>query len=137
MKTKIVLATVIVAVIGAGIYFYIKQSKLIEPPIPKFDTRLVGSWKIDTAYNTSDSSKLSVAISYLFKDSTTIQFNADSTVQIVSLKETETQKYHLRRDTLFVQKDSTYDVSTVKFINDSSVAITANDSTVVVYKKIK
>ncbi|MCX6209376.1 MAG: hypothetical protein NTZ59_07670 [Bacteroidetes bacterium] len=137
MKTKILIATLLVAAISASIYFYLVRSKQIEPPIPKFDKSLVGNWKIDTAYNISDSNKLSVIIPYLFKDSTTFKFNADSTLQIISAKETETQKYYLNRDSLFVKSDSTNDVSIVKFINDSTLSLTSLDSTVTVFSKLK
>ncbi|CAF5120732.1 unnamed protein product, partial [Rotaria sp. Silwood1] len=41
MKTKILMATLLVAAIGASVYFYVIRSKQIEPPIPKFDKSLV------------------------------------------------------------------------------------------------
>lgn len=137
MKTKIVLTMFIAALLGTGVYLYVKQSKLIEPPIPKFDKKLVGIWKIDTAYNTSDSNKISMIIPYLFKDSTRITFGNDSALQTISGSEKQIQKYYLNKDTLFVNKDSTTDKVIVKFINDSLVNFISDDSTVVVYSKVK
>lgn len=137
MKTKIILTALLLAVLGTGVYFYFKQSRLIEPPIPKFDKRLVGSWKIDTAYNKNDSNKLSILIPFLFKDSAIISFGIDSSLETVSGKERDLQKYYLNRDTLFIEEDSTTEKVSVKFINDSLINLTSSDSTVVVYSKVK
>lgn len=137
MKTKIILATLALAILGSGLYFYFKQSKLIEPPIPRFDKRLVGNWKIDTVYNQTDSGRLSVIIPYIFKDSTTFIFGSDSTLQTVSGKEKDIQKYYLNKDTLFVEQDALVEKLNVRFINDSLVNLISQDSTVVVYSKIK
>lgn len=134
MKTKIFVTIIVAATLSLGAY-YVLSNKIDKKSITKNRNSIIGSWKIDTAYN-NDSSKLNL-LTLAFLDSTTvIKFNADSTLQFNFAKEKETQHYYLSNDSLFVKEDSTYNVELVKFVNDSSISLTAKDSTVIILKKL-
>ena len=136
-SSKLLITAIIAVALGVGSYLYFVNSKPALPPIPKFDNKLVGSWKVDSAYNNADSNKLSLLIAYMFKDSATIKFNPDSTLQVISNNVEDKQNYYVKSDSLFVKDDSTYTVMTIKAFTDSSFELVNKDSTVVVYSRIK
>ncbi|MFY7965026.1 MAG: hypothetical protein ACOVO1_09035 [Chitinophagaceae bacterium] len=136
MKSKIIIAIVAIAALCSGLYFIVNKTGLSYPPIPKEKTvNIVGEWNIDTVYNNSDSNAISLLAIALFADSTTLQFNADSSLQTISPKETTKQLYYLHKDSLFVKQDSIYELSFVKNKKDSLIAIINKDSTVIVLSK--
>ena len=134
MKTKIFVTLIVATALSLSAY-YVLSNKVNKTSIQKNKNSIIGSWKIDTAYS-NDSSKLGL-LALAFLDSTTVlKFNADSTLQFNFAKEKETQHYYLSNDSLFVKEDSTYNIELVKFVNDSSISLTAKDSTVIILKKL-
>ena len=135
MKTKIIFALVATVALCAGIYYYFTKVN-IEPPIPhKPINNIVGTWKIDSVYNNKDSNSL-VLLVLAFTDSTSFKFNADSTLEVISPKETETQHYVLSNDSLVISKGNELDTFYIKFKNDSLFSALGNDSSVLVLKRI-
>lgn len=135
MKTKIIVALVAIAALCVGAYYFFTKIN-IEPPIPHTKTNsIVGNWKIDSVYNSKDSNSLAHLI-FALSDSTSFKFNADSTLQVISPQETETQHYVFNNDSLIVKEKNELDTFVLKFDNDSLFYATAKDSSVLRLKKI-
>lgn len=137
MKTKIIIALVAVVALCSIVYFTIAKIGLSNPPIPRENKfSIVGEWKLDSAYNNKDSNSLNLLVYALFKDSNIVfKFNEDSTLETISPNETTVRKYHLNKDSLFVQQDSAMELSFVKVNTDSNICFINKDSTVVVLTK--
>lgn len=135
MKTKTIVALLATAIMGAGAYFYFAKIN-IEPPIPKQSTqRIIGNWQIDSFYTNKDSNGV-VLFAFLFKDSTSFKFNADSTLQIISPSEATTQHYVLNNDSLIINQSDGLDTFQVKFETDNQLSVVAKDSSVLILKRI-
>lgn len=137
MKTKLLLVTIIVAVLSAGAYFYITNSKPLNPPIPKFNEKLVGQWTVDSTTNSNDSTNNPNFFTNQFAKNAKVEFKQDSSLNISDSTNESTLNYYLNSDTIFIKKDSVYEINLFKILNDSTVQITQKDGSLISLKKKK
>jgi hypothetical protein len=136
MKTKIIVALLATVALCTIVYIVLSNG-ICNPPIPKNkQANIVGSWKVDTAYNNKDSNSLGLIWLALLDSGSIFKFNTDSSLQTISLKGTITNYYVLKGDSLIVKEGNSLDTVTVKFIADSMVSLTQNDSSVLLLKRI-
>lgn len=100
---------------------------------------IIGNWQVDSIYPIGkDSNSLALmlyALANKGKDSSIIQFNADSTFRELSGKDSVGKKYYVKDQTLFVQDDSAYVSYQLSFVQESTVNLLSKDSLVIVLKK--
>lgn len=100
---------------------------------------LIGQWKVDSLYPSGKDSNSLALLLYAFakkdKDSSIVQFNADSTFRELYSKDSVAKKYYIKDNQLFVQEDSTYASYQLSFPKDSIANLIAKDSLVIVLKK--
>jgi hypothetical protein len=100
---------------------------------------LVGQWKVDSLYPSGkDSNSLALFLYALVKkdkDSSIVEFNADSTFRELYSKDSVAKKYYVKDNQLFVQEDSTYSSYQLSFPEDSTANLISKDSLVIVLRK--
>ncbi len=134
MKTKIIVALVAAVALCVGAYYFFTKIN-IEPPIPHTPiNNIVGAWKIDSVYKSKDSSKIADFLFAAF-DSSIVKFNADSSLHIISQKQTDTLNYIVNKDSLFINPLKKADTFYLKFINDSIFSATSTDSSTLILKR--
>ena len=102
MQTKII-ATVVVA---SAVITAISCNWFSSKPVVSKPFNVVGKWQVDTVYQTGkDSTKNWLALA-LLDTSYAIKFNADSTFNLLSKKDSTVEKYYVAADTLFIKEDS-------------------------------
>ena len=96
---------------------------------------IVGKWKVDSVYKSglpNDSAQHLIAA---IPNEETFKFNADSTFNRLSLKDSTTENYYLKDSILFFKESDNYVPYAMKIKSDSSFSFTNNDSVVFVLRK--
>lgn len=131
MQKKIIAIIAVASVIIIGI-----SCKWFAPKADnKQPFNIVGKWQVDTAFNTGKTSTIGSLFTAMLDSNYVFKFNADSTVNILSPKDSTNDYYYLQSDTLFVKQDTTFAPYTIAKTTDSLIAITSKDSMVIVLKR--
>jgi hypothetical protein len=98
---------------------------------------IVGTWKIDSMHIPTEDTVISPFLYNIgrYKDSLSVQFNADSTLAQVPTKNSITHKYYAREKELIIQEDSTYKTFSFEFKGDSILSLLAKDSAYFLLKR--
>lgn len=131
MQKKIIATIAVAGIIITGISCKWFASKAAY----KTPFSLVGKWQVDTVINNSKSQGIAAILPALVDSSFVFQFNADSTVNVLSPKDSTKDYYYLQADTLFVKQDTAFVPYIITKTNDSLIAITSNDSLAIILKR--
>ncbi|OIR07524.1 hypothetical protein GALL_101850 [mine drainage metagenome] len=100
---------------------------------------IIGNWKVDSVYKNGflpDSiQRLIAATNFKEKRGEVYKFNADSTFNRLSLKDSTVEKYYLKDSTLFFRELNNYIPYAFSIKNDSTFSFINKDSVVFVLKK--
>jgi len=131
MQKKIIATIAVAGIIITGIsckWFALKANN-------NQHFNLVGKWQVDTVINNSTSQGIAMLLPFMLDSSFKFKFNADSTVNILSAKDSTHEYYYLQADTLFVKQDTVFVPYVITKTNDSLIAITSKDSLAIVLKR--
>jgi hypothetical protein len=131
MQKKIIATIAVAGIIITGISCKWFASKAAD----KTPFSLVGKWQVDTVINNSKSSVAAALSSAIIDSNYVFKFNADSTVNMLSPKDSTSDYYYLQADTLFVKQDTAFLPYIITKTNDSLIAITSKDSLAIVLKR--
>jgi hypothetical protein len=96
---------------------------------------IVGKWKIDSVYKSgSPNDSIQYLIAAIPNDEI-FKFNADSTFNRLSLKDSTTENYYLKDSVLFFKEFDNYVPYAIKIKSDSSFSFTNKDSVLFILKK--
>lgn len=131
MQKKIIATIAVASIIITGISckWFARKADNNQP------FNLVGKWQVDTVINNSKSSVAAALSSAILDSKYVFKFNADSTVNMLSPKDSTRDYYYLQADTLFVKQDTAFLPYIITKTNDSLIAITSKDSLVIVLKR--
>lgn len=139
---KNVLIVLLVAAIGAGVYFYFSKKQQASPPVSR--ELILGKWKIDSLVFKKDSSKAGNLFSHLFDSSLhkyEVEFRKDSLVLQTNDERVEDTSHYELADgsTLLISHNNGDDKEKFNISKlDSSVMIANDkDSTVFYFRRIK
>lgn len=100
---------------------------------------IIGNWKVDTVYKTGfiddSTQKLIATINLKGKNDEVYKFNADSTFNRLSLKDSTIENYYLKDSILFFKESGNYIPYAFSVKNDSAFSFINKDSVVFVLKK--
>lgn len=100
---------------------------------------IVGTWKVDSLYPSGkDTNTLAIllyALSKKDKDSSLVQFNADSTFREMYSKDSLAKRYYVSENKLYLKEDSTFTSYALSFPSDSVANLLSKDSLVIVLKR--
>jgi hypothetical protein len=96
---------------------------------------IVGQWQVDTVINNGKSPTISALSPAIIDSSFKLTFNADSTINVLSAKDSTHNYYYLQADTLFVKQDTAFVPYTLTKTNDSIITITSKDSLAIILKR--
>jgi hypothetical protein len=131
MQKKIIATIAVASVIITGISCKWFASKATD----KTAFSLVGKWQVDTVVNNGKSSVAAALSSAMIDSNYVFKFNADSTVNMLSPKDSSSNYYYLQADTLFVKQDTAFVPYLITKTNDSLIAITSKDSLAIILKR--
>ncbi|MFC4232798.1 hypothetical protein ACFOW1_12930 [Parasediminibacterium paludis] len=96
---------------------------------------IVGQWQVDTVINNGKSPAILALSPAIIDSNFKLTFNADSTINVLSAKDSTHNYYYLQADTLFVKQDTAFVPYTLTKTNDSIIAITSKDSLAIILKR--
>lgn len=131
MQKKIIATIAVAGIIITGISCKWFASKATD----KTTFSLVGKWQVDTVVNNGKSSVAAALSSALLDSNYVFKFNTDSTLNMLSPKDSTNDYYYLQADALFVKQDTAFEPYIITKTNDSLIAITSKDSLVIVLKR--
>ena len=138
---KTIFVVLLLAVLGAGTYFYFGKKKNHSPADPK--ELIVGKWKIDSC-NISRSKDSSLALAFITLDSNLHKYDFEIDkkgliIQTLDGKTEDTTHYEFANDTLLLLWDKTDTAKTKWTINklDSlNLVVQDKDSTVFSFRRL-
>ena len=131
MQKKII-ATIAVAsviIIGISCKWFASKADNKQP------FSIVGKWQVDTVFNSDKTSSIGSLFTAMLDSNYVFKFNADSTVNVLSPKDSTNDYYYLQADTLFVKQDTTFAPYIISKANDSLISISSKDSLVITLKR--
>ena len=136
MKRSTIAATVLAAALLIFVFFKF-SAKPSTPSIQTFS--LIGKWQLDSGYAMhplNDSmQRLMATVNVDEKNRTVYTFNADSSLNRLSIKDDNTEKYYVRDSALYVDQGYGYLPYSFKTMTDSLVEFFNKDSIVFVLRK--
>ena len=131
MQKKIIATIVVASIIITGISCKWFASKANN----KAPFNIVGQWQVDTVINNGKSPAISALLPAIIDSSFRLTFNADSTINVLSEKDSTHNYYYLQADTLFVKQDTAFVPYALTKTNDSIIAITLKDRLAIILKR--